>query len=311
MRRLFLLGVFGALGACTPTSADRCLSDADCAADARCVRAPDAEAPACAAICDAQRPCASGTACMASIGDVAVCLPLGEDRPDGAPCDSDLECASGACEGEGADRLCRALCTTPDDCEGDLGCFLVGVRKVCLSVIDSREAGADCETPRQCASGHCVALYGQDRNVCAAPCAGGEGCQSDQRCVRLEVGAEVCIDQSANGSPCLNAELCLGGACVRDRDGTALCTEPCAPDGGCTDPTWTCIKDSEGTDVCMPPLDTRAAGEACEFDRECASKRCIDFGPFGLQCAVPCATGCGAQEVCWTVETGEEVCGPS
>jgi hypothetical protein len=316
MRALFLLGTVVAaswVASCLPGN-PRCDSDEDCSGNFQCVFDKAENATVCASQCAADSPCEDGFACVAVDGELeGVCLDVRDDRGVGQKCTEDRECGSGACAGAAGDQECVETCTFEDGCGDGLRCVLDGLRNVCATPTDDREIGAACDSSLECLSGMCVVSPASDQAACVAPCGEDEDCGGDV-CVRLELGARACLESLPDGAACIAHDLCAGGFCVEDRDGVAKCASPC--DAGACAPDFFCVDDEEGNDVCMPRLDDRAAGEACEINRECDSGLCRHFvadTDLGTLCADPCAATepvCGEGLVCWD---GDEVdvCGPT
>lgn len=299
---------------------DECADETDCDGGAVCVLETDGHR-ACAAVCGAENPCPEGSACVEQDGTFG-CLEITGDLELGEACGTDTECSSGACVGDDENgRFCAQPCTDDDGCPSAERCYVVDHRKVCLSPLDDRAAGEQCDTPRQCASARCVQVIDGEEAICLDGCVVDEGCSGPRNCVELDSGAHVCIDYVVDGTPCTTPIVCQHGRCIADIDGEALCTGPCAEDGSCAD-GWACVVDDDGAPVCMPLLDQRAAGEDCTSARECASGHCARFATetedYGTLCADPCVEGANPDEqtctdpelVCWQVSDGPDLCGP-
>lgn len=284
-----------------------CKSDDECALPQRCLGTDDRF---CGIPCGADRPCGAGFACVAGTSAPS-CERLEDDRPVGASCTADTECASGACVGDDDAARCVGLCQEDLSCGEEERCFFVGLRTVCLSPLDDRATGESCETPRQCASGRCVALpHLGETGRCVAPCDENRSCGEPEVCVALEIGTDVCVPAADDGVPCDGPAICAGGRCVADLDGVAICTESCGEGQSC-DEGWSCVADADGQAVCMPRLDTRPDGVACDVSRECASGICARFADFGTLCASACADmdACPEGQICWSSDAGG-LCGP-
>jgi hypothetical protein len=292
------------------TTPGPCDSDDACDDGETCTEV-DGE-PTCVAPCDLANPCPADTVCTEQDG-AAVCVPTTGELIIGEPCNSDLDCASGACAIEPAGPVCVMDCTAGEICLTGTRCMQSGPRLLCLSPLDDRADGEACETPRDCLSSFCVKVPHLVSSVCAASC--DTTCGPGLACVPIEAGATVCVDAAADGETCTTAAVCAGGTCITDVDETSYCTSPCV-DGDCATEGWACMPTVSDVDVCMPPLDDKVAGEACASARECASGHCGSFATdtedLGDLCADPCdAEGlCAVDLVCWSTTVGPDLCGP-
>jgi hypothetical protein len=236
----------------------------------------------------------------------------------GAACESDRDCDSGACLG--SPPVCVPRCDAGNPCDDTLRCVLDGVRRVCVPPGGDGAAGAACVESSACVSGTCIEPPGEDDGgVCVDNCEVRADCPIDgDACVRLLGGARVCLEPLDDGLACQAADACDGGHCVVDFDGASRCASECEDDGTCDDGA-VCAEVTETVggapaqvELCLPPLDDRAAGEACESARQCQSGLCIRFpDDIGELCAEACAPDntCEAPLVCYDGDD-VNVCGP-
>ena len=169
------------------------------------------------------------------------CLPPNACSAPGVPCDTRTNCCSGRCEPSPSARgglaclpYCQAngtSCDRPNEC-CSLGCN-GGVCGGPLCVT----AGGPCTDDSECCSAWCAG------GTCVLPpsacLATGEGCSFDaggltcctgfcNRTGRCDLGGSVCREPS---SPCnLDSDCCMG-RCLRNAQGTYVCTAPCLADG--------------------------------------------------------------------------------
>jgi hypothetical protein len=284
-----------------------CAVDDDCGPDETCIDEVCGEAT----VCSLDDPCSKGFACVAAEVD-GRCLFVQGGRRLTDDCTSDVECDSGACTG----TVCVNGCTLDDACADGLRCVLDGPRRVCVSPLADGVDGAACTDPRDCLSGTCVRPPTPDDSgtpVCAPACDAAHACAAvGDLCLPLKEGARACLAALDDGAPCLGGgDVCAGGRCIVDRDGSAICASPCV-DEACAD-GFVCVDDADGGRICMPQRNEFADGEACVDERDCVSQICGRYAANGFAaslCASPCPPGgCGADRVCWE---GDDVdlCGP-
>ncbi len=243
-------------------------------------------------------------------------LPMG-DRPAGAGCDGDDECASGICADPAAPGDASWLgtvcggCRTDTDCGPDEVCGAaetapvrpqVGAPRACV-VLGSREAGQPCMEAAECAGPACEALnISSEGSGLRWACV---GCWSDDNCGQGEVcglgttaegwAARDCVEvgSDADGSPCAVDAECAGGACVvlparNEVDPARRVCGECHPEQGCDADTTCGVElgaDAALTSACGAP-GRHALGERCLAEAECASGTC---------CAGVCSECCAGQ----------------
>jgi|GEM_PF-6272590 len=255
-----------------------CQSDADCEEGEHCRlgRAecyPNVGTKAAGEPCQTNEECASG-ACYT---DVKVCAGM---------CESTADCYPGsACVlldfGAFISHSCVPACTTDADCAEDLFCAWAPeppdypLSTVCLGrAVGEREAGESCANGAQCRSGIC---RGAPNGYCLGVCATADDCADD----RLECRDDALFD----GNGFLGAvPMCVGHLCAKEAD--------CM--GG-----WSCQLEDEGdpwTMVarCMPPVGTKVGGQSCVSHAECRTGFCAggEFGCFELcETDLDCPTG--------------------
>jgi hypothetical protein len=212
-----------------------------------------------------------GGDCTAAGGDL--CLGPGR-APVGAPCSSDLSCASGVCTAEAnyegqplcggcAERPCDGGCPAGQACQaavdGGAGCFAVA------------PVGHSCKTARDCASFFCA-----PDGTCAGPASLGQPCSEGA----ADAAAPVCGDPSDFCDPSMG--ICRA-IVYRNYGESCVSTDvayQCAGLGSC-DPV---------DDVCIPPV---GDGYFCDETQglDCVfPARCID-----QQCAFPSPAACAAR----------------
>ncbi len=213
--------------------------------------------------------------CDGEIDEPPCGVPLADD---GAPCEDDSQCASGAC---GAGGLCGAwneACDEGGGCAGDLICAAV------FGVCTAPCAAAPCPEGLACVGGWCLPACDGD-----AACA-GEGA----RCL-------VPPSEPVRGGGCGHAEACAacaaGDACVAGPDGTFAC---CGDRDGDGYLSAACAWGSDCDDG--DALVVSGCG-TCETGADCAGAQCVLLatgeglcgGPAGCHCPVgaACATGDG------------------
>lgn len=239
-----------------------------------------------------------------------VCQTIVENTPVGETCRADTECLSGACVDDEGTRRCAGICSDDDDCSDGDRCTVLGVRRVCVAPLDDVPVGGECDDPRQCVSGRCVTYEAGLPAQCTVAC--DQGCPDDTLCTELTSGTTACVPAIETGGPCVDDTRCEGGICIIDVDDSRFCTSDCS--AGCPS-DWDCLPDSAGAETCLPPLDDRGRGEACDDNRQCASRICVTYNdrqgqPFAKLCATPCAEGCLDNEMCWPRDDAEDICGP-
>lgn len=170
---------------------------------------------------------------------------------------------------------------------------------------------SECDRDEDCDGNLICAGPDDDVRACVAACGAENPCEAGYAC--MEVGGRPgCFRIQGNlqvGEPCDDDTACASGACVGEKE-EKRCVAMCAADLGCPDETGCYLVGPRK--VCLAPLDDRAAGEACETPRQCASGRCVTaehLGP-GAFCADACAEAdpCSAGLVCVTLVIGAQVC---
>ncbi len=316
---LVLTAVAGSLSGCTcGAETPVCSSDDDCAGGKSCVDGGCASVDG--AVCSVDDACEDGFTCSATDDGAGACNAIVGDGNVNDACASDDDCSTGACTGD----VCVTQCTLDDACAAGLRCVLDGPRRVCVLPTGNGVTGDPCDDARDCASGTCarppvVGDVPADA-VCAPACDDDHACGGGDFCLELAAGARACFPPVVDGAPCTASGACVGGLCINEREGGAVCASACpAPqdDASCDD-GFLCVDDADDNRICMPINNEFADGEDCVDDRDCASFHCGRYVAPGLdesQCASPCppgppeGDGCGDDQVCWE---GDDVdlCGP-
>ncbi|MBI4700565.1 MAG: hypothetical protein HY744_05280, partial [Deltaproteobacteria bacterium] len=201
-----------------------------------------------------------------------------------APCEKELECASGFC----VDEICCA-----SECNGE-----------CEACTAAKKGGGD--------DGACgpVAVDTDPDDDCApdvkypASCLADGLCDGAGKCRSYATGATQCGEAKCDGDD-LTRWLCDGsGTCAAQTKSCAphlcvdaACTSVCADDEDCAPEAWC----SHGS--CKPD---RAAGAACDLAAQCQSATCTD----GVCCTKPdCAPyRCGPEGTCLQVCASTQDC---
>ncbi len=151
----------------------------------------------------------------------------------------------------------------------------------------------DCEGPRRCVEGACIACFGDEDCVDGYFCESGEcveGCQSDDNCAPGTMCADgACVEGCLTAETCPEGDVCVDGGCV---DCAQL--DPCAPEGL-----------PAGCDGLVPPMCGCALDEDCEVGHICADGDCIegcrgdDACGDGRICEdATCVEGCRGDDAC-------------
>jgi hypothetical protein len=153
------------------------------------------------------------------------CNGIVDDRctPVGAPCEVEAQCVSERCEAVAGERLCTRSCNPllASPCDEGMVCETSSCGQGrCVPEPDGAEAGALCEEPLDCRSGHCGRVGAEQR--CGRPCSSG-GCADGLVCDAAEGTCGVCVPPDASVSPrfegasCESGDQCRSGACVAGR----------------------------------------------------------------------------------------------
>lgn len=267
-----------------------CSADLACAAvELQCSNLEDDDA-------DASFDCADATACWATV----LCQP--GDRPLGAPCSHNTECASSTDQPLCILELfpngaCSSWCTTDDDCGPGGACVPALGAGVCL---ERCEALFDCFPGAICASEDvgdvCIPVDGElcgnerdDDGDDVVDC-DDDDCEGTLACTTPEADCANLEDDDEDGYiDCADATGCAATPTCDPGDGEvgAACDAPgdCASESG-DDPL--CLPASEGfpggycSEFCDPAAQDCAAGAVCAGD--------------GLRAV--CLAGCAVDDDC-------------
>lgn len=261
----------------------------------------------CAASCDARNPavgCEEGFYCAGLPGQCAgACVPetrTPDDRPNGAECTDNLDCASLFCTDPGDGRR---RCLQP--CEADTGACAAG--EVCANVLGacgacvdsglvsgSRNLGEPCTDDAQCSTRTCFEdpFPGRpSRSYCTRACTVDMDCGT-----RFHCRDAVCVagGRSAVGDPCASSGDCLDGAFCAAQGERRWCTRLCSTREPCQG-GFTCVAVG-AVSVCVP--DSGIVGDDCDAPDDCLSGVCA----FGASDDAPgaCTRTCGPTSPCPT-----------
>ncbi len=155
------------------------------------------------------------------------------ERPRGAPCDSDDQCASGACGTTGVGRCCTAPCQPGEDTCGATGCDENGD---CVYASPS----TPCGEVQTCESANLRSQYCNGSGDCAwqstQPCPDHLGCEDATSCYSTCGSNDATGDKRCaaghwcDGSTCHPASWDEGSSCLRD--GQCRLND-CSPAGFC------------------------------------------------------------------------------
>ncbi len=209
---------------------------AECAADTDCASLRCADVGGvmrCGRSCSIDTdPCPPEEVCEgAAAGVCGSCVPVEFStgpRPFGAPCDTDAQCADGACPEGFCTRGCPPECPSAFHCRaslcrrGDLG----GPGSECVDSEDCGDLAPDC-------------VDADTDFICAGPCDAGGACGPGLECASTPVGERCLPPGLPLGETCAEGADCRSGIC-----GGNVCTRICDP-----------------TDPCPSGFDCNPAGE--------------------------------------------------
>lgn len=239
------------LGSCVPPGAGAglgagCAADDDCASG-RCL------AGACTRTCDWAEPasCPSGFYCdeeaFSSCAAGACVAGEAGERPLGASCGRDTQCAGLAC----VDGRCAEPCVPGGVQACPVGTVCqVGALSCQGACADALVLGDVCAMDRDCASRLCV-VDGDDA-YCSRFCTDADPCPSDFACETMG-DASLCVPLLASlGETCERGGDCLSGLCIRD-DPDRYCTRNCNDELAPCPEGFRCVATSDGSEqVCQP-----------------------------------------------------------
>ncbi len=168
--------------------------------------------------------------------------------------------------------------------------------------------GTNCTRDSDCTSGVCATTHasGGTQSFCSELCGATADCLFASTCIPAN-GAGYCVRASAF-SPIPQLDTASGGAC--QYGGTChsflcdqtnrVCLERCSRDADCAGLGDNCnlhVQSGVEYQFCFTPASSRADGEACAADGDCASGVC---DPATETCAVPCCSSadCAATARC-------------
>ena len=243
--------------------------------------------------------CADGWFC-----NLDVCEPR---SPNGALCESDLDCASEHCDLE------SGVC-----CNGEGSCCV---------------GDSDCEAENGCRTGFCTAAFSCEfvEKADGESCTDGLFCNGDERCMDgvCTMGASPCNESSTcievvcdediddcleipvnAGEDCSEPLFCLGNVSMKCTE-TGICADsgtgepPCEgePENVCIE--YVCSESERSCEETAKPDGTPCGDDPCEGETVCEEGECVRYGDLPCDDGDPCTT-----DSC-TVSGGNAVCGES
>ncbi len=214
------------------------------------------------------------------------------------PCpDRQFTCLNGACV-----RRCDAPGAAP--CLGTSTCNVLGR---CAGT----QLGDFCSSDDSCTTGLCFSTTDPPATFCTTPCGRSADCPLGFSCLPTGNGYRICMPEgifnmvtfdTRSGEACENpGNVCQSTIC----EGTSMtCTERCGRDEHCSAFATGCIvrqQTLQGQPVfsqeCAPGPGTKAIGEVCTVNTDCASGIC---NKYENTCAAACCTqtDCPAGQSC-------------
>lgn len=271
--------IFGGTCGEAPPPDDACTTHYDCYPERVCARWRGDGERHCSTPCASSSQCAAGEVCakLPGAANVGYCEPTPPTlAADGAACDRDETCASGACIA----GLCRAICFAEAACSAHgESCSIprdggsVIAQAACMPPGGLIANGAICTADGgqsyggwECRSGHCDLMPYPDSMVlpCASLCASETDCGPSQECGVVVYGETVPSDEVAY-HPDLQTPT---------YDAVTACFTPPIPGGG-KQPGDPCTAPEQcGGDKCvhLVPNDAqRYCTQLCSDDSQCPS----------------------------------------
>jgi hypothetical protein len=257
----------------------------------------------CVPNCDSNLHCPPAHFCYRKVSGPAapnICIP----GLLGFACEATIDCMMGECMPTGAGhlKLCTTACGNDADCskyDGQQGQFLCNENHVCTTPDAFR--GAVCNVDSDCDQGLQCAFLSADSatGTCLPPCGADGSCSPrggvPTTCIPRADGKGAVCYPGYFGIPCGDDSNCLPGLTCRalGMGQPSICSNLCADDSDCQKNRWSatgfCQQLPTGAvQVCLPP---KNAGEACDRDAQCASRRCLSRADATKACAP--ATGGG------------------
>jgi hypothetical protein len=253
----------------------------------------------CVPKCDSQGRCPPNHFCLSTISgpaNPAVCIP----GLLGFVCQTDVDCLVGKCisdddpDPQHGLKLCTLPCERDDDCakwDGVQGKFVCSQDHRCIT--PEAYTGALCKVDADCVRDVGTICARQDASdptgTCLRPCSAEKPCTPrggiGHTCLPLagvdRKEADVCLPglfpyPCFDDSQCAVAGLACAGADVKNVAAPVPghCTRICATDADCDKNKWTAGQSYCGAPAVPLCLPLQADGEACESERQCASKIC-------------------------------------
>ncbi len=293
--------------ACQSNAAVECRLNSDCPAPQRC------DDGACVPECREDRDCRIGEICSQS-----VCIDRG---PMTQLCISTAECDPGKVCNEG---ICEVIMLRgPDAGTADAG----GVDASAPDAAspdgggDGLPYGAVCARAADCSSGLCLGPQGAPSGRCTISCTSDPECFFPDTCMDVPGAGRFCTQGSGapTGAPCPGGPNdCSSGLCITLQDGSAICTQECAPLPGCP-AGLACapVPDGMGGAIALcAPGTGLGFGEVCASGTQCASGICVGVPGQQGQCSALCnQVPCPGGYTCTQVDDGAggqvPICGPA
>lgn len=297
----FSLGAGAGLSPCAPRATDAGVASADLACRSGACRGDPLSAGSppyfCFAACQADADCSidgrtgvcdadfSVTTAFGTMGSVRGCRPGCESERTCAGYDAGVTCRVRLVQSATEPRLTRT-CSPPQG---------------------AGRAGEPCVSSVQCRSGFCQLDDSRGvrrQGTCLEPCSTGSACGATPdagvfaalSCLPVSVLASRGFDGQPNTADdrLLQVPLCAGAACATSDD--------CGADGGASavcapmvEPTGPALVSLR----CQPrTLGTRAGGQSCAFDGDCASGTCGELQAPSMGVGRVCFEACTATSVC-------------
>lgn len=193
------------------------------------------------------------------IAGLRALYPDGSEGNFGAACRANGECNERHCVNDGLNRYCTNACNGDGECKNGSMCTEVETNRVCTFVdaeaAMGKDAGESC-VKRPCTEPMVCAGASEENFFCYMPCDNDDACKSDEKCVKIDNEASICVTIRNFGDTCNHRDLCDERLfCVFDNAKSGRCRAPCVStslaDSGCREGE-VCELFSEGIEICVP-----------------------------------------------------------